>query len=169
MPAGGVRPLPRSTPGMGSTPRKTRGKSHSIFSARGLTIDQVARERGLTPSTIEGHLACFVQTGRIAIGRLLPEEKFKTIDRQLTVMEDKPLGEIKRALGEDCSYGEIRLVQAHRNTLQPGTRQKSLMLDPGNGVAEYLYFFRHWSGACSGKDALCVVKTCKALESHSDL
>ncbi len=32
-------------------------------------------------------------------------------------MKDKPLGEVKQALGEDYSYGEIRLVQAHRKYL----------------------------------------------------
>jgi hypothetical protein len=97
----------------------TRQVTYEFFS-KGLTVDQVARERGLAPSTIEGHLVCFVETGRIDIRRLLPEEKLKTIDRQLTAMEGKPLGEVKQALGEDYSYGEIRLVQAHRKFLATG-------------------------------------------------
>jgi hypothetical protein len=82
----------------------------------------VARERGLAHSTIESHLAGLVETGRIDIGRLLNEEKLKTIDRQLMAMKDKPLGEIRKALGESYSYGEIRLVQAHRKYL--GSIQK---------------------------------------------
>ncbi len=94
----------------------TRQVTYELFS-KGLSVAQVARERGLTHSTIESHLACFVESGRIDIGRLLPEEKLKTIDRQLTAMKDRPLGEIKQALGENHSYGEIRLVQAHREHL----------------------------------------------------
>lgn len=96
--------------------KDTKQVTYELFS-KGLTVDEVARERGLAPSTIEGHLACFVETGRIDVKRVLPEEKLKTIDRQLTAMKDKPLGEIKRALGENYSYGEIGLVQAHRKYL----------------------------------------------------
>ncbi len=94
----------------------TRQVTFELFN-KGLTIAQVAQERGMATSTIEGHLVGFVEDGRIAIGRLLTEEKLKTIDRQLTAMKDTPLGEIKQALGEDYSYGEIRLVQAHRKYL----------------------------------------------------
>jgi len=94
----------------------TRQATYELLN-KGLTVAQVARERGLAHSTIESHLAGFVETGRIDIGRLLNEEKLKTIDRQLMAMKDKPLGEIKQALGESYSYGEIRLVQAHRTYL----------------------------------------------------
>jgi hypothetical protein len=94
----------------------TRQVTYELFN-KGLTVAQVARERGLAHSTIESHLAGFVETGQIDIGRLLNEEKHKTIDRQLMAMKDKPLGEIRKALGESYSYGEIRLVQAHRTYL----------------------------------------------------
>ena len=99
----------------------TRQVTYELFN-KGLTVAQVARERGLAHSTIESHLADFVETGRIDIGRLLDEEKLKTIDRQLMAMKDKPLGEIRKALGESYSYGEIKLVQAHRKYL--GSIQK---------------------------------------------
>jgi hypothetical protein len=62
-------------------------------------------QRGLAHSTIESHLAGFVETGRIDIGRLLNEEKLKTIDRQLMAMKDKPLGEIRKA---SCLTPECR-------------------------------------------------------------
>jgi uncharacterized protein YpbB len=94
----------------------TRQVTYELFN-RGLTVAEVARERGLAHSTIESHLAGFVETGRIDIRRLLDEEKLKTIDRELMAMKDKPLGEIRQALGEGYSYGEIRLVQAHRKYL----------------------------------------------------
>ncbi len=94
----------------------TKQVTYDLFK-KGLTVAQVAQERGLAPSTIEGHLVCFVETGRIDIGRLLTEEKLKIIDRQMMEMKDKPLGHIKQVLGENYSYGEIRLVQAHRKYL----------------------------------------------------
>jgi hypothetical protein len=117
---GEAAPEPRDKTGK---PAKidTRQVTYELFN-KGLTVAQVARERGLAHSTIESHLAGFVETGRIDIGRLLDEEKLKTIDRQLMAMKDKPLGEIRKALGESYSYGEIKLVQAHRKYL--GSIQK---------------------------------------------
>jgi DNA-binding transcriptional ArsR family regulator len=96
--------------------KDTRQMTYELFS-RGLTVAQVARERGLTPSTIEAHLACLVEAGQIDIRRLLPEDKLKAIERQLMAMPGRPLGEILQGLDESCSYGEIRLVRAHRNHL----------------------------------------------------
>lgn len=115
---------PKPPAGGGKAAAKdTRQITYELFS-KGLTIAEVARERGLAHSTIEGHLACFVETGRIDVKKLLPEEKFNTIDRALTTMTDKPLGEIKQSLGESYSYGEIRMVQAHRNYLATGNAAK---------------------------------------------
>jgi hypothetical protein len=114
-PAATAAPKPRARDGK-PVATDTRQVTYDLFN-KGLTIAQVAGERGLAHSTIESHLACFVETGRIDISRLLTEEKLRTIDRQLMAMKDKPLGEVKQALGEDYSYGEIRLVQAHRKYL----------------------------------------------------
>ena len=58
-----------------------------------------------------------MEAGRLDVRRLLTEEKLKVIERQLVSMKDKPLGAIKDALGDDYSYGEIRIVQAHRKYL----------------------------------------------------
>jgi hypothetical protein len=80
---------------------------------KGMTLSQIARERSLATSTIEGHLAHFVETGRIGIELLLSAEKRQKIERELTRLKGKPPGEIKQALGTEVSYGEIKLVQAH--------------------------------------------------------
>jgi hypothetical protein len=116
LPAVTAAPKPHAKTGK-PTAIDTRQVTYEMFN-RGLTVAQVARDRGLAHSTIESHLAGFVETGRIDIGRLLDEEKHKTIDRQLMAMKDKPLKEIRQALGESYSYGEIRLVQAHRKYLE---------------------------------------------------
>ena len=112
----GLEALSAPEPGAGEAGpavKDTRQVTWEFFS-KGLTVDQVALERGFSLSTIEGHLAFFVEAGRLDVRKLLPEEKLKAIDRRLTEMQGSPLGEIKRALGDDFSYGEIRLVQAHR-------------------------------------------------------
>jgi len=81
---------------------------------RGLTIEQIARERGLVQSTIEGHLSFFVGRGELDINRLLTPEKQQVILKKFDEMDDHSLGEIKKALGDDYSYGEIKMMRAHR-------------------------------------------------------
>jgi len=85
---------------------------------KGLAIPQIARERGLVTSTIEGHLAFFVEDGTLAIGRLLEPEKQQAIEQKLVEMRENSLSEIKQAMGDDYSYGEIKLVLAHFKCLE---------------------------------------------------
>ena len=103
----------------------TRKVSLDMFSA-GLTIAEVAKERGLVNSTIEGHLAFFVEAGKLDVSKLLSDEKQRAIELKLAEMKDKSLGEIKNALGDDCSYGEIKIVRAHRKYLEDNGLLKHL-------------------------------------------
>ncbi len=119
--------LPTPTPA-DTKPRKqkvsridTRQISLELFE-KGLTLSQIAEERGLVLSTVEGHMARLVETGKVAIDLLLSPEKRQTIEQELLRMQGKPLGEIKQALGVDVSYGEIRLVQAHLKNLPSSIR-----------------------------------------------
>ena len=90
----------------------TRKLSLELFE-QGLTPVQIASQRNLVISTIEGHLAHFVARGELAIDRLLSSEKLQQIEEKLQQMPDKKLSEIKLALGSDYSYGDIKFVQAH--------------------------------------------------------
>ena len=94
----------------GST-SNTRQISFDLF-RQGLSIDQIAEKRELVTSTIENHLTSFIESGQLAIDELLTPEKQGVIEQKLVEMKDHPFGEIKKALGDDYSYGEIRMVQA---------------------------------------------------------
>jgi uncharacterized protein YpbB len=87
--------------------------------ASGLTIPEIAKERGLVNSTIEGHLAFFIETGQLAIDTLLTADKQQTIRDQLAKATGPSLSEVKLALGDGTSYGEIKMVLAHLKRL-PG-------------------------------------------------
>ena len=115
--------LPTGKPAA-SPPRKpkapridTRQISLELFE-KGMTLAQVAEERGLVLATIEGHMAHWVESGKVAIDLLLPPEKRQTIEQELSRLQGKPFGQIKHALGADVSFGEIKLVQAHRKHLE---------------------------------------------------
>jgi ATP-dependent DNA helicase RecQ len=79
----------------------------------GKSMDEIAKERSLAITTIEGHLARFVTNGEVTIDEIVPAEKIETI--RTAVVEhggDGFIGPVKTALGDGYSYGEIRAVIA---------------------------------------------------------
>jgi hypothetical protein len=78
----------------------------------GKTVQKIAMERQLAVSTIEGHLAHFVSQGLLSIERLMSPEKAGVIIDFITLHTEATSGDVKTALGEDYSYGEIKLVRA---------------------------------------------------------
>ena len=94
----------------------TRQISLDMFNG-GLPIPGIAKERGLAESTIEGHLCSFIKTGDLDIDRLLSPEKQAAIGKALDHAPDNFLSAVKDELGEGCSYGEIKMMVAHRRRL----------------------------------------------------
>ena len=93
----------------------TKQTTFDMFN-KGLTIAAIAKERGLVVSTIEGHLSFFVEKGKLDITKLISQEKQTNIEKELALSHNS-LSEIKNALGDDYSYGEIRMIQAHQKYL----------------------------------------------------
>lgn len=56
---------------------------------------------------------------------MLPDKKLQAVERQRVSMKGKPFGEVRQALGENYSCGEIRTVLAQRNHLAAGDARKS--------------------------------------------
>lgn len=102
-----------------TAPKKdTRQASLELF-YQGLSIEKIAAERGLTESTVCGHIGVFVETGEVDIDRVIPREKRQAIEAALAANTDNSMKSVKNALGEDVSYGEIKLVIAHRKRAHP--------------------------------------------------
>lgn len=81
--------------------------------ASGLTISEIAKQRGLTTQTVEGHLAFFVKSGELDIDGLLPEDRRRDLEERIATLQAGSIKAIKTALGDDYSYGEINLMLAH--------------------------------------------------------
>jgi len=100
-----------------ATPQaNTRDISLMLFKD-GLSVDKIAEERGLAPTTIQGHLCSFIAKGELAVDRLV-QDKEKQAAIAAVVSPDKNLTQMKDELGDDYSYGEIRAVVAHLNHLE---------------------------------------------------
>ena len=90
----------------------TKKVSLDLFK-EGLTIERIASERGLAVSTVEGHLSHFLVAGELDIYQIINSNKVDKIVDYFENQADQGLLDAKIALGDDCSYGEIRMVKAY--------------------------------------------------------
>lgn len=80
----------------------------------GKTMEEIASERQLGVSTIEGHFAKLIQQEKIDITDVLDPKRISEIESYLEEAEGKTLGTIKEELGDKVSYAELKLVQASK-------------------------------------------------------
>ncbi len=85
-----------------------------MYFRQGLSPEEIAKKRNFAVSTIESHLSYFVGKGELNIFELISKSKFDVISHYLRKKkEDESFSEIKNRLGNNYSYGEIKLVMAH--------------------------------------------------------
>lgn len=96
---------------------ETKVISLEMFRA-GKDIAAIAAERNLTVSTIEGHLAAYIESGDISVNDIVPGHKIPVILSAIAKVEQKTLGTLKARLGNDYSYGEIKAVMSHLARLE---------------------------------------------------
>ena len=81
---------------------------------KGNSMTEIAQQRDLAFSTIEGHLAGFVATGEVDILDIIDEIKLGKI---LTLIKENPAitsSELKKHLGDDFSYNQVKAVMNYR-------------------------------------------------------
>jgi len=84
----------------------------------GKTIPEIAKDRMLAVSTIEGHLAYFVGTGELNIDQVVEPKITKEILNYLENHKITGINEIRKALENKYNYAEIRFVLKHLESLQ---------------------------------------------------
>jgi len=78
----------------------------------GKTVQQIAEERGIAETTISGHLAHFVENGRLDVSYLLDDKKLEEIQKAVEEAGPDKLSPLKAILGDNYSYEEIRFAVA---------------------------------------------------------
>jgi PIF1-like helicase/Helix-turn-helix domain/HRDC domain len=91
----------------------TKSETFKLYKS-GKSVHEIAAIRNLTTQTIEGHLAHYVQRGEIKIGDMVSREKLILIEPLLENFEGGSITSLKQQLGENASFGDIRLVMAWR-------------------------------------------------------
>jgi ATP-dependent DNA helicase RecQ len=81
----------------------------------GQSIDEIARARGVTRSTISAHLAAAIQNGEpLARDRFFTSEQAKELEAAFRQTDGMALGPIRELLSGRYGYEELRLFRAFR-------------------------------------------------------
>lgn len=94
---------------------ETYNETFVLFNA-GMKVDDIAKARNLALSTIEGHFAKLIKLRKVEINQLMSEEQYKKIIKVLDSFadEENPLTKAKEKLGDQVSFGAIKMVLAGR-------------------------------------------------------
>ena len=78
----------------------------------GMTIEQITKDRDLKRSTIMTHLTFYVTMGQVDINDILDKNVIDEIREYYVNNPESSVSEVKNALNNNYSYGEIRMVLA---------------------------------------------------------
>lgn len=78
----------------------------------GMSVDEIAKTRGLVISTIVNHLSHYVVQGQLEPSDIIAPERAETIANYLKNNPQHTLTTVREALNNEFSYDEIRLVMA---------------------------------------------------------
>ena len=76
-------------------------------------VAAVAVERGLVISTVEGHLAYFVEQGKLPVTDFVEPKTLNRLENFFETNGDMSLSEAKARLGDEVSYRDLKFVRAH--------------------------------------------------------
>ncbi len=79
----------------------------------GMSIEDIAKERGLVVSTIEGHLAEKIKEGLLDISDFVENEKINKIKEYFSRTESNKLTDAREALGEEYSFAELKYTRKY--------------------------------------------------------
>ncbi len=89
----------------------TKEESYKLF-RQGKSVEDIAELRSMVPSTIEGHLAHYVTLGELNALQFISEEKLNAVISTARRLDSMQQAAIKQAMGDECSYSEIRFALA---------------------------------------------------------
>lgn len=99
---------PKPKPVKGSSKRT----SLEMFK-KGLSVEEIAKERSLVTGTILSHLISFIPTGEVKTEELVKPEKITALTYIIKENPDALSSEIKAKAGDNFSYPEIKAVMLH--------------------------------------------------------
>lgn len=84
----------------------------------GKSLELIAKERGVTYSTVIGHLAKFAEQGILDLSKIIEQEKINIFEKTFQKSPQNSLTDWKNILPENFDYHEIRLLWNHYQYLK---------------------------------------------------
>ncbi|WP_304518075.1 helix-turn-helix domain-containing protein [Cecembia rubra] len=100
--------------------KRVKGETYEItfeMSGFGASIEEIAIQRGLSESTIKGHLAKGIQEGRISLFTHMDEATYQKV-AELIKKYDADLGLIRQEKPNTYDFGTLKMVAAHMGLLK---------------------------------------------------
>jgi len=116
MPHTGKEKVSKKTKSTATKKTDTKQETFRLWSS-GKSLQEIATERGLSLSTIEGHIAHFIGTGEISLDRMVDKQKQQAIRDAQKLGGMVSLQSLKEFL-PDISYGELKWVLASERVVQ---------------------------------------------------
>lgn len=85
------------------------------FYKQGMSVLDIAKQRGVTTATIEGHLADFVHTADVNVFDFITPSELKQIEQAALNMEPISLSAIKQQLGDTLTFSQVKMGLNHLN------------------------------------------------------
>jgi len=95
-----------------SSKANTKQVSFDLYKS-GKTVAEIAAERNLAVSTIEGHLAYFIARRELDISDFLTKEQVDEIAGFFEERNTESIAEAKAHFGERFLYGQLRMALEH--------------------------------------------------------
>jgi DNA-binding CsgD family transcriptional regulator len=90
----------------------TKKASFDLYKA-GRSVAEIAAERQLSPATVEGHLAHYILSGEVSVFDLVSKGNVARIMAYIVENPGLKMSEVKAALADSISYGELQAVMNH--------------------------------------------------------
>ena len=104
--------LPDGQVAIGTKKGSSKFESLAFYKEK-MSIPEIAKQRDMAITTIEGHLAEFVQSGEVNVFDFINEHEFEKVKIALAKLGDERLTPLKNELGESFSYGKIRMAVSY--------------------------------------------------------
>lgn len=101
----------------GKKQEKGSSKKETLeFYKQGMKAEEIAKQRALSLTTIETHLADFVLTNEVNVFDFVNEEQIQKIKTAVAKTGNTLLTPIKIEVGDEISYGQIRMALNYLKT-----------------------------------------------------
>jgi len=88
---------------------ETQQISYDMFK-NGMSIKEIAKERGLVTGTIEGHLSQYILMGDLKVEDIMPKDKYNELKKIMRTTIFESFNELKSKIDAKFTYGEMRMV-----------------------------------------------------------